>query len=110
MKIEIKSQYKFTGGDEMSHYDAHFVNNPTLEEFVNWILTENSKEWGEVLDCEHKDPRYEPYFYPKIIVEYKWGKIISLCEDYDELKNKTIELTKMDGGWSAMDYTIKFID
>lgn len=110
MKIEINSTYKFTGGDEMSHYDASFVNNPTLEEFVNWILTEKNDEWGDIRDCEHKDPRHEPYFFPKKIVEYKWGNIISLCDDYDELKHKTIELTKMDGGWTAMDYTIKFID
>ena len=110
MNIKINSKYKFTGGDEMSHYDASFETNPTLEEFVNWIITKKKEEWGDIEDCEHNDPEQLPYKFNKKIVEYKWGKILKVCEDYEQLKNKTIALTKMDGGWSAMDYTIKFID
>ena len=111
MKIDFNLTYKFTGGDEISHYDASFkYGNPTLGEFLNWILTEKSGEWGEIEDYGHDNPELLPYKFPKKIVEYKWGKIVSLCDDYEQLKDKTIELIKMDGGWSRMDYTIKFID
>lgn len=110
MEIKINTRYKSTGGDEISHYDAAFETKPILKEFVSWILSEKSGEWGYIEDSEHPDNPQCQYFIPKKIMEYSHGEIVSLCEDYDQLKNKTITLTNMDGGWSRMDYTIKFID
>lgn len=109
MDIRINSKYKFTGGDEISHYDASFEENPTLYQFVCWVLR-SIGEWGYIEDRNTPDPKHLPYNFPKKIVEYRYGKIIFLCDDYDQLKDKKIALTNMDGGWSRMDYTIKFID
>lgn len=103
-KIKITKEYLSTGGDEISHYKAKFENNPTLEEFVNWILKENPMEWGYVRSKWIPGQGDEKY------VEYSHGKIVKLCDDYPKIKNKTIELLNMDGGWTAMDYVVKFVD
>lgn len=100
MDIKIKEKYKFTGGDEISHYDAHFESepNPTLEEFVDWILRKHPEEWGYVRSNEG----WTEY------VEYRYGEIRRTCADYSEIKGKTISLKRMAGGWTAMDYCIEF--
>ncbi len=100
MDIKIIEKYRYTGGDEFSHYDAHFKSNPTMEEFVDWLLNHKSHEYGFIIDTKEG--------FNKIYVEYRDGKIERLCENYNELKNKTIFLTNMDGGWSRMDYDIGF--
>jgi hypothetical protein len=97
MSIEIKSYYESTSGDAISHYKAEFVSNPTLEEFVNWILETNPEEWGDIRGVD---------FWTKY-VEYRYGKIVELCDNYDAIKGKTISLKRMDGGWTNMDYTIE---
>ena len=94
MDIKLLMNFKYTGGDCISHYDATFETNPTLKEFVDWLLTKNSNEWGYV-------------FGNGFFVEYSCGNIVKLCDNYNEIKNKKISLQKMDGGWSRMDYRIK---
>ena len=106
MDIRINTKYKSTSGDAISHYDVWFEENPTLYEFVCWVLTKKSDEWGYIEDQDNRNK----YNIPKKIMEYSHGKIVSLCDDYDQLKDKTIAITYMDGGWTRMDYTIKFID
>lgn len=96
MDIKLLKNFKYTSGDCISHFDATFETNPTLEEFVDWLLTKNSKEWGYV---------YNKRFF--IFVEYSCGNIVKLCDNYNEIKNKKISLHQMHGGWSCMDYTIK---
>lgn len=103
-KIKITKEYLSTGGDEISHYKAKFENNPTLEEFVDWILKENPREWGYVRSKWIPGQGDEKY------VEYSHGKIVKLCDNYSEIKNKTIELCAMDGGWTAMDYVVKILN
>lgn len=94
MDIKLLMNFKYTGGDCISHYDATFETNPTLKEFVDWLLKKKSNEWGYV-------------FGNGFCIEYRWGNIVKLCDNYNEIKNKKISLHKMDGGWSRMDYRIK---
>ena len=94
MDIKLIMEFKSTGGDCISHFDAKFETNPTLEEFVDWLLTKQVKEWGYV-------------FGNNFCIEYSLGNIVKLCDNYNEIKNKKISLHRMDGGWSRMDYTIK---
>lgn len=96
MDIKLIKEFKSTGGDCISHFDAKFEINPTLEEFVDWLLTNQAKEWGYVFG--------NGFF---VFVEYSCGNIVKLCDNYNEIKNKKISLHKMDGGWSRMDYRIK---
>lgn len=100
MKTEIKliTKRKFTVGDATSFYDAKFVENPTLGEFVQWLKKNNPEEWGKVLDKGRNQ-----------IVEYRWGGIIGYCDKYEEIKDKRIALTQMIGGWTMMDYIIEIL-
>ena len=100
MEIRIISEYKFTGGDAISYYDAHFANNPTLEDFVSWVIANNRSDWGYIqaagLGCRY--------------VEYRYGEVVGICADYDEIKGKIISLRQMEGGWTRMDYIIELED
>lgn len=98
--IRIIQKYRFTAGDAISYYDAKFIKNPTLDDFVQWLITNNSDEWGTV--------RTESTIGAPI-VEYKRGRVTMFCEDYESLKNKTISLTMKFGGWGMMDYVIEFL-
>lgn len=73
-----------TGGDCITHYKAKFEENPTLGEFVEWILTQNSGEWGDI---------YVSTGYSKIrILGYRYGVIVSEEPEYYNNADKTIEL------------------
>lgn len=82
--------------DCTSFYDASFKVPPTFEEFMQYLIIEQSQEWGYIaLDN-----------WLNRIVEYRWGKIVSATEEYDKNKDKRIVLHNMHGGWSRMDYVI----
>ena len=36
------------GSDCITHYKAKFEENPTLGEFIEWIFTKRSREWGGI--------------------------------------------------------------
>lgn len=103
-KIQIEKEYDFTGGDCMSHYkNVRFVENPTLEEFVNWVLTERPDEWGYIRSKWIPDKGDEEY------VEYSDGKLIGVCDNYNEIKGRKISLLDLDSGWTRTDYTIEVL-
>ena len=78
MDIKIIKKYKFTGGDAVSHYDAHFETNPTMEEFFEWIIKENPEDWGVVEN---------PELWPDNYMEYSDGEIVRVCDNYNEINN-----------------------
>ncbi|MCQ2166395.1 MAG: hypothetical protein MJY49_03050 [Bacteroidales bacterium] len=86
-----------TGGDCITHYDSpRFEASPTLGDFLDWLLSCKTGEWGSV----YESPRFKRF-------EYRWGKIV--CDSFtQEERNRHIELCRADGGWSCMDYTIQF--
>lgn len=86
-----------TGGDCITHYrNCSFKKNPTLREFISMVLSQTD-EWGEIcLDS-----------WLNILFEYRYGEVVK--DNFSESdKDKIIELISIDGGYTRMDYTIKF--
>lgn len=90
-------------GDCTKGYDVKLRKKLTLEEFVNTIITENSKEWGQVERWERiGESNYKHIIY----VEYRYGEIKTKNPEYENDKNKTIKKIISRGGWSSMDYNV----
>lgn len=99
-------KFELTGGpygDETSRYELTFLKpDVTLEELMNYLLTEMSGEWGYIYlqkpDC--------PWYTGTYKFEYKWGSVVKddIPSEYRSmiLPNKI----KASGGWSRMDYII----
>ena len=73
--------------------------NPTLGEFLSLLL--KGGEWGEVEIG--KKWTHNPRF------EYRSGEIVSNTFTEQE-KSRKIELVRMSGGWSMMDYLVNFTE
>lgn len=86
--------------DETCSYRASFKVPPTLEEFVQYLLTEQKGEWGDVYLNN-----WSTHF-----LEYRSGEIVAGTLSYYDNKDRHISLGGMNGGWGAMDYMITFAD
>ena len=84
-------------GDETSLYDVIFPEGMTVAEFIETIVEENPKEWGDFLHG----------FHNPIIAEYQRGKIVYKPE-FEKVKNKVVEKAEANGGWSLMSYDLSF--
>lgn len=86
-----------TGGDCVSAYTAHFESNPLLMEFVDWI----KEQKGDFGTIDMKAPYHS--------IEYKHGEIINNTFPLNDF-TRTIELIRISGGYSMMDYLIRFVN
>lgn len=93
MRIIIDHASPF-GGDCTQYFKCHLDSPSTLKEFVSHVLS-NKREWGDIEVNRHK------------VIEYRHGEIVSVSADYDKIKDKTVSLTGMSGGWTRMDYELK---
>jgi len=74
----------------------------TITEFLKALLEENPNEWGKIYLMEVGQSWLSaPY------IEYKNGEIVATPED-TSFKNRTIECVTASGGWSRMDYYVRF--
>lgn len=107
MKMLVFEQTSRTRGDETSSYNVTVQKeNVTLREFINYLITERKGDWGYVNIQAAGNPWHSPTYQ----VEYRWGKIVS-DNIPDDIKDKIIpSVLFADGGWSRMDYVIKFGD
>lgn len=88
-----------TCNDATIYYEnCEFEVNPTLGEFIDWLLNVQNGEWGYIA--------LDRVFNRRL--EYRWGKIVSDSFTPAE-KAKKIALISADGGWTRMDYTIRFV-
>lgn len=87
-------------GDCTSEYDIQLDKNYTVEEFVETVLKEKSREWGYIGIYKKGEIFGDP------VCEYRSGKLIteSLPEEF---LRQDIKEVKASGGWSRMDYEIK---
>lgn len=81
------------GGDCTQSFECHFDTSPTLQEFVLHVLS-NKREWGYIEVNHHQ------------VIEYNHGEIVSVSTEYEAIKDKTVSLTGMSGGWTRMDYKL----
>lgn len=82
-------------GDETSNYDLKFEKRTTVQDVIDFALSERN-EWGTIR-VSGKKSRYK--------MEYKYGKTI-LDEIPDTIKSKRIERGFANGGWSLMSYDL----
>lgn len=97
----IQTGTSHTCGDCTTYYKAKFETNPTLQQFVHWILKERPSEWGDV--------SLSGFSLRGKLVEYRYGTITYTNPTCEESWDKTIELISYNGGWSRSDYVIKFV-
>lgn len=74
----------------------------TITELLKAILTERSDEWGYIYLMEVCESWLD---VPRI--EYKEGEVLSTPQD-TSWKNRRIECVTASGGWSRMDYYVRF--
>lgn len=96
-------------GDECSTYDLEIGENVTLSEFLEYL---DPQEWGEVRLVLHNTAGLEWIAVNEkemyIDIEYKYGKITNLPEEALSYMNKVVKSGWSNGGWSCMDYWLKF--
>ena len=88
-----------TGGDCTTYFKAKFETNPTLQQFIAWILKERPSEWVDVSLSG----------FGGRLVEYNRGTITYANPVCEESLDKVIELVSYCGGWSRSDYLVKFV-
>lgn len=98
-------------GDECSTYDLEIGKNVTLAEFLEYL---DPREWGNVR-LVIQDPKLAPVDWLAmnekqmyVDIEYKDGKITNLPEEALSYMNKVVKSGWSNGGWSNMDYWLKF--
>lgn len=98
-------------GDACSTYDLKIGENVTLSEFLEYL---DPQEWGEVR-LVVQDPKLtnvnwlavnEKQMY--VDIKYKDGEITYLPEEALSYMNKVVKSGWSNGGWSNMDYWLKF--
>ncbi len=120
-------------GDACTSYTFKFYGEPTLKEFINYVLQNNKDEWGEFY-VYYDDPNTPEYATVderecEITIDYKYGHIIQTYDgnrydkylipsvEFSDLANQMLD-KKLDinwkgnfanGGWSSMSYWIKVI-
>lgn len=106
--MSMNSRLKFTqtgpeAGDCTAPYSVELDKEcRTLVEFLKAILEENPNEWGKIYLMEVGQSWLSaPY------IEYRSGEIVATPED-TSFKNRTIECVAASGGWSRMDYYVRF--
>ena len=105
-------------GDECTTYKLEFAPNITLERFINGVISDNLK-WGKIYvgyintNIENFLFATENEKYSWFEIEYKYGRITNISNKslYNKYKDKIIENNDYNwsnGGWSCMDYWIRF--
>lgn len=80
------------GSDCTSCDEVHFEENPTLREFVDWVLKTYPNDFGSI----------------GRLIEYNCGKI--LVNRAEDKMDQTISISHRSGGWGETDYNIHFVD
>lgn len=104
----MNSRLKFTrtgpvAGDCTAPYSVEVDEEcRTITELLKAVLEEKPNEWGKIYLMEVGQSWLSaPY------IEYMNGEIVSTPED-TSFKNRTIECVTASGGWSRMDYYVRF--
>ena len=87
--------------DCSAHYEVSLDRTCTLQDFIDIVLKERNGEWGyfSIYETDKSWLDYDRY-------EYSHGCLKDNIPP--EILNKTISHIKGHGGWTRMDYLIKF--
>lgn len=81
-----------TFGDACSLYKVRVRKPMTVQDLIDYVLTENKEEWGYIDVSPHR-------------LEYRYGKIIA--DNLTEAEKRTdIKDMCAYGGWTRMDYMV----
>lgn len=100
----MKLKFEKTGGpygDCTSSYRVTLDGTYAFREFVNCVLTEKKDEWG---DFEIYDPAKGWLDYDRY--HYRYGTSEPIPDNL--LDMKICSVIEAHGGWTCMDYLIKF--
>lgn len=90
-------------GDSTSTYEL-IINKPcTVNEFVNYILSNKEDEWGYIIIVSESKERIV-YDY----VKYRYGLLMTIIPEH--IRNKEIDISQVhtiSGGWSSNDYILR---
>lgn len=90
-------------GDATITYEL-IINKPcTVNEFVNYILSNKENEWGNVLIIS-KNKEGITYDY----IKYRYSFLMTIIPE--RIRNKEIDISRkhtMSGGWSSNDYILR---
>lgn len=79
----------------------------TLRDFINYILSERTGDWGEIYDVSGSpDNCWNPLNYPAY--RYSHGKLEKNIPE--EILKKKVKSGNAWGGWSLMDYYLRLGD
>lgn len=96
-------QFKISGGpfgDQMCNYDVLDFKSKTLGEFVEEVIAENPKEYGDIMIIADNKSAFD---LPRS--EYKYGQIVT--EFPKEYLDREIISVRSNGGWTLMTYFVK---
>lgn len=100
MKFRLQQSGK-ERSDCTAPYDAVILEDGTVKDFIDEVLTNYSGEWGYIGIQQSGGTVFGD---PKM--EYSHGKPINR-EALSEYENKRIIAIRADGGWSNMNYLIQ---
>lgn len=87
--------------DETAFYKVKLTSEITLNDFINAVL-EDTMEWGKIyIYAANK-------LFGEYNCEYRYGKLTN-SNFTDEQLNSIISEVTSRGGWTQMDYWVKFI-
>lgn len=93
-------------GDCCSSYDVKLKHEYTVQEFIEEVLKEKPKEWGNFRIITDFN---SPILDNKDECSYHYGTI-DFGFSKPGIGNVRIEKVKAHGGWTAMDYFIKITE
>lgn len=103
---DVNFIHTHSNGDATSNYDVEIngcaIN--TIGDFVDWVLSNRSNEWGDF-----RITIVDGISTAKVFYEYKYGRLV------DEIPNDILSLPipkkfYANGGWTNMSYLIKLDD
>lgn len=99
-RIDMGKVSRENGDCTSDWYDCRFRGeNPSLGEFLSLLLEGGELGYVDIGEKWTLNHRFE----------YRWGEIVSDTFTEQE-KSRKIELVRMSGGWSMMNYLVNFTE
>ena len=96
--------------DETAPYNSSLDKDYTVQEFIDTVFSERSREWG-YFGIMPKTNLRNASLFGEPNCEYIDGRYRKGTTPFsDEILCKKIKRVRADGGWSRMDYLIELLE